>query len=178
MRRAGIVFICLHRNEFASWLSPEFKLYLIREFERLKKSESYQEKIEWRASRMLAKVNYLVQTDAIKTYIIPTLTEAQKKFIYASEADVLNMALFGETAKEWCERNPELAKVGNIRDHTDLLKLVILNNLENINAEMIVKKIPQRERLVILNVTARRQMTILQNNKSLGELIKIENLDN
>lgn len=123
--------------EFASWLSPEFKLYLIKEFERLKKNEAYQEKIEWHANRILSKANYIVHTDAVKNYIVPTLTEQQKKFIYAEEADVLNVALFGMTAKEWRERNPKLAEDGNIRDYTDLLHLIILNNLENSNAEFI-----------------------------------------
>ena len=115
--------------EFASWLSPEFKLYLIKEFERLKTNEAYQEKIDWQANRLLSKLNYVVHTDAVKTYIVPTLTEEQKKFVYAEEADVLNVALFGMTAKEWRKSNPELAKKGNIRDYTDLLHLVILNNL-------------------------------------------------
>ena len=100
--------------EFASWLSPEFKLYLITEFERLKANEAYQEKIDWQANRILAKLNYVVHTDAVKAYIIPTLTDAQKKFVYAEEADVLNVALFGMTAKEWRESNPELAKNGKI----------------------------------------------------------------
>lgn len=97
--------------EFASWLSPEFKLYLIREFERLKKNESYQQKLEWHANRLLAKANYLIQTDAIKNIIIPTITERQKRFVYAEEADVLNVALFGMTAKEWREQNEELKEV-------------------------------------------------------------------
>ena len=123
--------------EFASWLSPEFKLYLIQEFQRLKKNEAYQNKIDWHANRVLAKANYLVHTDAIKSYIVPTLTEKQKRFVYAEEADVLNVALFGMTAKEWREVNPDIADKGNIRDYTDLLHLVILNNLENINAELI-----------------------------------------
>ena len=123
--------------EFASWLSPEFKLYLIKEFERLKSNEMYQQKIEWHANRLLSKLNYVVHTDAVKNYIVPTLTEEQKRFVYAEEADVLNVALFGMTAKEWRQENPELAKKGNIRDYTDLLHLVILNNLENTNAEFI-----------------------------------------
>ena len=114
--------------EFASWLSPEFKLYVIQEFQRLKKNEAYQSKIDWHANRVLAKVNYLVHTDAIKNTIVPTLTEKQKKFVYASEADVLNVALFGMTAKEWRENNPDLATKGNIRDYTDLLHLIILSN--------------------------------------------------
>ena len=123
--------------EFASWLSPEFKFYLITEFERLKKQESYQYKVEWQASRLLSKVNYLMHTDAIKEIIVPNLTDEQKNFVYASEADVLNVALFGVTAKEWRKNNPELAVTGNIRDYTDLLHLIILNNLENTNAELI-----------------------------------------
>lgn len=119
--------------EFASWLSPEFKLYVIQEFERLKKNEAYQNKIDWHANRVLARVSYVVHTNAIKSIIVPTLTEKQKKFVYAEEADVLNVALFGMTAKEWRESNPEIADKGNIRDYTDLLHLVILNNLENNN---------------------------------------------
>ena len=156
--------------EFASWLSPEFKLYLITEFERLKTNEAYQKKIDWQANRILSKLNYVVHTDAVKTYIVPTLTEEQKKFVYAEEADVLNVALFGMTAKEWRESNPELAKNGNIRDYTDLLHLVILNNLQNTNAELIEEKVPQSERLVRLNNSARRQMEVLKDNKSIKDL--------
>lgn len=161
--------------EFASWLSPEFKLYVIQEFERLKKNEAYQNKIDWHANRVLAKVSYVVHTDAIKSIIVPTLTEKQKKFVYAEEADVLNVALFGITAKEWRESNPEIANKGNIRDYTDLLHLVILNNLENINAELIKMKISQNERLVRLNNIARKQMELLKNNKSFNNLEYIEN---
>ena len=156
--------------EFASWLSPEFKLYLITEFERLKTNEAYQKKIDWQANRILSKLNYVVYTDAVKTYIVPTLTEEQKKFVYAEEAEVLNVALFGMTAKEWRESNPELAKNGNIRDYTDLLHLVILNNLQNTNAELIEEKIPQSERLIRLNNSARRQMEVLKDNKSIKDL--------
>ena len=158
-----------------SWLSPEFKLYVIQEFERLKKNEAYQNKIDWHANRILAKVSYVVHTDAIKSIIVPTLTEKQKKFVYAEEADVLNVALFGITAKEWRESNPNIADKGNIRDYTDLLHLVILNNLENINAELIEMKIPQNERLVRLNNIARKQMELLKNNKSFSNLGYIEN---
>lgn len=164
--------------EFASWLSPEFKLYVIQEFERLKKNEAYQNKIDWHANRVLAKVSYVIHTDAIKSIIVPTLTEKQKKFVYAEEADVLNVALFGITAKEWRESNPEIANKGNIRDYTDLLHLVILNNLENINAELIEMKIPQNERLVRLNNIARKQMELLKNNKSFNNLEYIENKAN
>lgn len=160
--------------EFASWLSPEFKLYVIQEFQRLKKNESYKNKIDWHANRVLAKINYIVHTDAIKSIIVPTLTEKQKKFVYAEEADVLNVALFGITAKDWRKNNPELAKNGNIRDYTDLLHLVILNNLENINAELIEMNISQRERLVKLNNIARKQMELLKNNKSFNKLEYME----
>lgn len=161
--------------EFASWLSPEFKLYVIQEFQRLKKNEAYQNKIDWHANRVLAKVSYVVHTDAIKSIIVPTLTEKQKKFVYAEEADVLNVALFGMTAKEWRESNPNLAEDGNIRDYTDLLHLVILSNLENINAELIEMGIPQSERLVRLNDMAKKQMKLLRKNKSLKNLEYIEN---
>ena len=156
--------------EFASWLSPEFKLYLIKEFERLKKNEAYQQKLEWHANRVLSKVNYVVHTDAVKNYIVPILTEEQKRFVYAEEADVLNVALFGMTAKEWRQENPELAKKGNIRDYTDLLHLVILNNLENTNAEFIKLGMSQSERLISLNNSARNQMEILKNNNGIKEL--------
>ena len=160
--------------EFASWLSPEFKLYLITEFERLKSNEAYQQKIDWQANRILSKLNYAVHTDAIKEYIVPILTEKQIKFVYAEEADVINVALFGMTAKEWREKNPELSKKGNIRDYTDLLHLVILNNLQNTNAELIENNVPQSERLVRLNNSARRQIKTLQNNKSIHELERLQ----
>lgn len=156
--------------EFASWISPEFKLYLIKEFERLKKNENYQQKIEWHANRLLSKLNYVVHTDAIKKYIVPKLTENQIKFVYAEEADVLNVALFGMTAKEWRENNPDLAKNGNMRDYTDLLHLIILNNLENSNAEFIRLNMTQSERLIRLNESARNQMEALMNNKNVKEL--------
>lgn len=154
--------------EFASWLSPEFKLYVIQEFERLKKNEAYQHKLDWSANRMLAKTNYHIHTDSIKENIVPKLTEKQKQYIYAEEADVLNVALFGMTAKEWREENPNLK--GNIRDYTDLKHSLILCNLENTNAELINDNIPQKERLVKLNNSAIRQMKILENDKSIKEL--------
>ena len=160
--------------EFASWLSPEFRLYVIQEFQRLKKNEAYQNKLDWHANRVLTKVNYLVHTDAIKSFIVPTLTEKQKRFVYAEEADVLNVALFGVTAKEWREKNPSVADKGNIRDYTDLLHLVILNNLENINAELIGIGMSQKERLIKLNCMAKRQMDLLSNNKSFDNLQYIE----
>lgn len=156
--------------EFASWLSPEFKLYLITEFQRLKANEAYQNKIEWHANRTLAKANYLIHTDAIKNYIVPELSEQQKKFVYAEEADVLNVALFGMTSKDWRIKNPELAKEGNIRDFTDILHLIILNNLENLNAELIEMGMNQRDRLVRLNNSAKKQINLLQQNENIKQL--------
>lgn len=161
--------------EFASWLSPEFKLYLITEFERLKTNEAYQEKVDWHANRLLAKANYVIHTDAIKNYIVPELTEKQKNYVYAEEADVLNVALFGMTAKEWRINNPELSKNGNIRDYTDLLHLIILNNLENINAILIKSGISQKERLITLNENAKNQLRLLYDNKNINKLELLEN---
>ena len=158
--------------EFASWLSPEFKLYLIKEFERLKEKEAYEYKMEWKANRLLSKVNYIIHTDAIKKYIIPNLTLEQKESIYKEEADVLNVALFGMTAEEFKIRNPKLP--GNIRDYAYLLHLVILSNLENINAELIKQNINQSNRLIKLNNIARNQIELLINNKSIRELEKIK----
>ena len=154
--------------EFASWLSPEFKLYVIREFQRLKKSEAYNNKIDWHVNRLLSKANYLVHTDAIKNYIVPSVTDKQIRYVYASEADLLNVALFGMTAKEWRNMNPDITD-GNIRDYADLLHLIILSNLENINAELIKMNLSQGERLVKLNNIAKNQMEILYN-KSIGSL--------
>ena len=159
--------------EFVSWISPEFKLYLIKEFERLKRSESYQYKINWSASRILSKANYKIHTDAIKNNIIPKLvTENQKKFAYPNEADLLNVALFGKTAKQWREENPNLK--GNMRDYADIKQLLVLCNIENINAEMINEKIPQNIRLEKLNNIAIRQMKILENDNSIEQLKKLE----
>jgi len=154
--------------EFASWLSPEFRLYLITEFERLKKNEAHQNKIEWSVKRELARTNYVIHTDAIKENIVPTLTEKQKQFIYANEADVLNVALFGMTAKEWRDNNPSLE--GNIRDYANVLQLVVLINLENLNAEMINDGISQSVRLERLNNTAKRQLRILKDNPGVKRL--------
>ena len=154
--------------EFASWISPEFKLYLIKEFERLKRNETYQEKIEWHANRLLSKLNYVVHTDAIKKYIVPTLTEQQIKFVYANEADVLNVALFGMTAKEWRDANPDLK--GNICDYANVSQLVCLSNLENLNAVFINEGMPQAERLAKLNAIAISQMKVLTEDHRLLQL--------
>ncbi len=154
--------------EFASWISPEFNLYLITEFERLKKNESYQNKLEWSVRRELAKTNYKIHTDSIKENIIPTLTEKQKLHIYANEADLLNVALFGMTSKEWKEKNPDLN--GNMRDYANILQLVILSNLENLNAEMIERGVEAKERLERLNHIAKKQYNILQDNHSVKKI--------
>ena len=158
--------------EFASWIDPAFKLYLIKEFERLKHNETYQERIEWSVRRSLSKKNYRIHTDSIKENIVPTLTDKQKLFIYANEADVINVALFGMTAKEWRENNPD--KEGNIRDYTDILHLVVLSNLEVLNASMIENNISQKDRLEKLNKTARRQINILANDCNIVGITKLD----
>lgn len=158
--------------EFASWIDPAFKLYLIKEFERLKYNETYQERIEWSVRRSLSKTNYRIHTDSIKENIVPTLTDKQKLFIYANEADVINVALFGMTAKEWRENNPD--KEGNIRDYTDILHLVVLSNLEVLNASMIENNISQKDRLEKLNKTARRQINILANDSNVIGITKLD----
>ena len=159
--------------EFASWVDTAFTLHLIKEFERLKQNESYQKKINWSVRRELVKTNYKIHTDSIKENLVPTLTEKQKQYVYANEADMLNVALFGMTAKEWKDNNPDLD--GNMRDYANILQLVILSNLENLNAEMIKQGIEQKERLQRLNEIAKNQYTILQGNNSIK---KIEELDN
>ena len=160
--------------EFASWIDPAFKLYLIQEFERLKYNENYQGKIEWYVRRSLSKTNYKIHTDSIKENIVPTLTEYQKNFVYANEADVINVALFGMTEKQWRENNPNL--VGNIRDYTDILHLVVLSNLKVLNANMIENNINQKERLEKLNSTAKKQLQILINDKNIMGIEKYNNL--
>ncbi|MFW5805731.1 MAG: KilA-N domain-containing protein [Bacteroidales bacterium] len=146
--------------EFGSWLSPEFKLYLIKEFQNLKEEESKRKNLEWNFQRYLAKVNYHIHTDAIKHNLIPEeLSHKQVSYIYASEADVLNMALFGTTAKQWRDDNP--GKEGNLRDHATIEHLVVLTNLESINAMLIHQDISQPERLRQLNHMAITQMKSL-----------------
>jgi hypothetical protein len=154
--------------EFASWISDEFKLYLMKEFQRLKSSEAYHYKLDWSVKRELAKTNYVIHTDAIKENIVPTLTEKQKRFVYADEADVLNVALFGMTAKDWREQNTNLS--GNMRDYTDILHLVVLINLENLNADMIADGVPQSKRLEKLNQTARKQLLLLAESESIKRI--------
>jgi len=153
--------------EFASWISPQFKLYLIKEFERLKEHERKQ--LGWDIRRNLAKINYRIHTDAIKENLIPKeLTKAQINYIYASEADVLNMALFGMTAAEWRDKNPD--QKGNIRDYADISQLVCLSNLENLNALFINEGLSQKERLVKLNAIAIQQMKLLTDDSMVRKL--------
>lgn len=145
--------------KFASWISAEFELYLVREFKRLKEEE--QKTIGWTAKRELAKINYHIHTDAVKQNLVPKeLTAKETSVIYANEADVLNVALFGITAKQWREANPELK--GNIRDYATINELICLSNMENLNAVFINEKMPQKERLIKLNQIAIQQMSILQ----------------
>ena len=153
--------------EFATWISVEFKLYLIKEFQRLKENEAAQ--LGWDFRRNLAKINYRIHTDAVKAHLIPPeLTKAQTNLVYASEADVLNMALFGLTAKQWRDKKPK-AK-GNIRDEANAAQLVCLSNLENLNALFINEGVPQAERLLRLNRIAIQQMSILLDDNRIGRL--------
>ena len=161
--------------EFASWISAEFKLYLIKEFQRLKTEENDRLSLGWDVKRQLTKINYRIHTDSIKENLIPkSLTNNQAKMIYASEADILNMALFGKTAQEWRDENKQ--KDGNIRDYCDVTQLVVLANLEGINAELIRQNLSESERLVKLNEIAISQMKALVNNPSIKKLeIKLDN---
>ena len=145
--------------KFAAWISIEFELYFIKEFQRLKEEEKKQ--LGWSAKRELAKINYHIHTDAIKQNLVPAeLTPQQINYVYANEADVLNVALFGVTAKQWRDANPDLK--GNIRDYAGINELICLSNMENLNAVFINEKMPQSERLVKLNQIAIQQMNVLQ----------------
>ena len=145
--------------KFASWISVEFELYMVKEFQRLKAEEQAQ--LGWSAKRELSKINYRIHTDAIKHNLIPTeITPAQASLIYANEADVLNVAMFGMTAKQWRDLNPE--KNGNIRDYATVNELICLSNMENLNAVFIDQGMPQGERLVKLNQIAIQQMRVLE----------------
>jgi len=155
--------------EFCSAISPGFKLFLIKEFQRLKEDENDRLKLEWNLQRTLAKVNYHIHTDAIKeNLILAELTKHQINFVYASEADLLNVALFGRTALEWRTGNPD--KEGNIRDYANIVQLVVLSNMESINAVLIRQGLSQSERLLQLNKIAITQMTSLVNSKQLKKL--------
>ncbi len=155
--------------EFASWISIEFKLFVIKEFQRLKDEESNHNKLEWNLQRTISKINYRIHTDAIKDNLIPNeITKQQIVFVYANEADLLNVALFGMTAREWREQNPD-AK-GNIRDEATIEQLVVLSNMESINALLIGKELPQSERLTELNKVAIAQMKSLLANDRLKKM--------
>jgi len=158
--------------EFATWLSTPFKFYLIKEFQRLKDDENDRYKLEWNLQRTLAKVNYHIHTEAIKENLIPAeLTKSQISFVYANEADLLNVALFGKTALQWRSENPDAE--GNIRDKANIEQLVVLSNMESINAVLIRQGLSQSERLLQLNKIAIAQMTSLVNVKSLNPIKKL-----
>ncbi|WP_425637815.1 KilA-N domain-containing protein [Algoriphagus yeomjeoni] len=155
--------------EFGMWISPQFKIYLIKEFQRLKADENDRLKLDWNLQRTLAKVNYVIHTDAIKANLLPKeLTKSQTGFVYANEADMLNMALFGKTAKQWRDENPKAKR--NIRDLATIEQLVILSNMESINAIFIEQGLSQNERLIQLNKLAITQMKSLLSSTSLNKL--------
>jgi hypothetical protein len=155
--------------EFGMWISPEFKIFLIKEFQRLKEDENRRLSLEWNLNRTLSKLNYRIHTDAIKeTIILPHLSKEQQQIIYANEADVLNVALFGKTAQQWRKENP--GREGNIRDYSTVVQLLVLANLESMNAELIRMEIPQRERLQKLNAMAIQQLKSLADNTTLKKL--------
>ena len=147
--------------EFASWISVETRLFIIKEFQRLKIQET--EQLEWQGNRLLTKLNHLIHTDAIKEFLITVeLSSEQKNFVYANEADLLNVALFGKTAKEWREANPD--KIGNIRDYANTIELAILSNLEYLNSMLIAQNLSQKERLIRLNKEGNRQKELFNKN--------------
>ena len=160
--------------EFARWLSPEFKLYVITDYQRLKNDETNKLSTEWNIKRLIAKTNYRIQTDAIKTLLIPeNVSTKHQSITYANEADMLNVALFGMTAKEWKKNNPK-AK-GNIRDNASITQLIVLSNLENLNATFIKEGFSQNERLIKLNKEAIYQLTTFENNNNIKKIKKFDN---
>ena len=164
--------------EFASWVSPEFKLYVIQDYQRLKADESHRLALDWNVKRLLSKANYKIHTDAIKENLIPPeITKKQQGIIYASEADLLNVALFGKTAAQWRAENPD-KKGENIRDNATIEQLLVLANLETLNAVMIEDGLSQGERLKKLNEKAISQLTTLADNKSVRELENLHNQPN
>ena len=160
--------------EFASWISPEFKLYIIQDYKRLKNDENSKLSVSWNLHREISKINYRIHTDAIKTYLLADLTSEQLSYKYASEADILNVALFGKRAKQWREENPSLK--GNIRDYASLNELLVLANMESYNAILIEKGVDQKERMVELRKLARTQLLSLERLNDDG-LLSIENKD-
>ena len=165
-----------HRDiafEFGSWISPTFKLYLIKEYQRLKEIESNQHNLEWNVKRMVSKANYHIHTDAVKTHIIPTSKKWRKELEYAEEADILNVALFGLTAKEWREKNPERFSTGeNIRDSASINELIVLSNMESMNARMIREGIDKQTRFERLKETVQYELTILNERDVMKSLKK------
>ena len=155
--------------EFASWLSPEFKLYIIKDYQRLKEDESHQFALDWNVKRIISKANYRIHTDAIKRNLIPqSISKQQQSFVYANEADMLNVALFGMTAAQWRQNNPD--KPGNIRDYATIEQLLVLSNLESANALLISQNVPQYKRIIELNKLAISQLETLTNLNSTKEL--------
>jgi hypothetical protein len=155
--------------EFGTWLSPEFKLYLIKEFQRLKEDENDRLHLTWNLHRTLSKINYRIHTDAIKEHIVPhSISKEQANLVYANEADVLNMALFGKTAKQWRDDNPDAE--GNIRDQANIEQLLVLANIESMNAEFIKMNLPQSERLLKLNQIAISQLKAIVGNAQIKNL--------
>ncbi len=159
--------------EFASWISPEFKLYIIQDYQRLKQEEAYRNQLDWKVNRYISKLNYTIQTDAIKENIVPTLQPSQISYAYSSEADLVNVALFGMTAKEYKKAFPE--KDGNQRDNATIEQLLVLNNLQSLNAEMIKQGLSQSNRLTELNRIAKEQLEVLykNNQKALDNLKRL-----
>ena len=160
--------------EFASWISAEFKLYIIQDYKRLKSDENSRLSLNWNLNREISKINYKIHTDAIKTYLLNDLTESQLGFKYASEADMLNVALFNKTAKQWREENPNLK--GNMRDYASLNELLVLANMESYNAVLIEKGLSQKERMIELRKLARTQIISLQNINNI-DIKKLEKID-
>ena len=160
--------------EFASWISPEFKLYIIKDYQRLKEDETHRLALDWNIKRLVSRANYRIHTDAIKNnLILPELTQAQKGYVYAEEADLLNVVLFGKTAAEWRKQNPDLS--GNMRDYASIQELLVLSNLESMNAYFIEQQVSQPERMKRLREIAETQLRNLAGNASTA---KLENLHN
>ena len=156
--------------EFASWISPEFKLYVIKDYQRLKNDENSRLSIDWNEKRLFTKINYKIHTDAIKEHLAPITVGEAKKYIYANEADVLNVALFRKTAKQWRDENPGIE--GNIRDQATLHQLVVLANLESMNAQLIKEVMPKDERVSYLSKMAASQLKALKDNPTIAKLDK------
>lgn len=161
--------------EFASWVSPEFKLYIIQDYQRLKQDEQHKNALEWNVKRLLSKANYRVHTDAVKENLIPPeLPEYRKGMVYADEADVLNVALFGKTAKEWRAEHPEVKKGENQRDYATIEQLLVMANLESMNALLITQGMPQAERAIELNRHAIKLMTQMEGSHSAEQLKQMD----